>query len=135
MYGTSENPNRRRSSTNNAVNSRTFNAVLNRNENHRPSNNGRLDSGLLNDLKLNSLNKTKINSILRTSLTSKPNERPFETAKNVSRSQNSGHHQLINNDLLPLNQPDIENAHPASNQPTDQEPFGTNEIDKSRSFL
>ena len=91
-------------------------------------------------MKSNLWNRTKINSIVKPNLSKSNellNERLFESAKNGSRQLNG--HQLntvVSNDLnglLIINQPDnIDTTHSSNNQQlTDQELFGTNDIDKS----
>lgn len=144
MYGTSENPDRRRK-LNSASNSRnTFtNGILqtmSKNEGHRLTIGGRLDN-LVNEMKLGSLNKTKSNIVFKPPITlTKSNELfnsgiSFDSAKNASKSPSNGHQSnVFSNDLGLFNQPDnIELPHTA-NQPADQELFGTNDIDKSRSL-
>lgn len=150
MYGTSENPDRRRKKNTASANGRTGFAGVAvhstnsaKNEGHRLSGAGRLDNAL-NEMK--PLNRTRINSIVFKPTLSKPNELLntadrvlFEAGKNVSgRLQlNNGHqpNTVVSNELgLSIyNPPDnaIDTTHTSNHQLTDQEPFGTNDIDKS----
>ena len=148
MYGTSENPDRRRKKNTAASNGRTDftgGAAVHtaKNEGHRLSGAGRLDNAL-NEMK--PPNRTRINSIVFKPSLSKPNELLntadrvlFESAKNTSgRLQLNNSHQpntVVSNELgLSIyNPPDntIDTTHTSNHQLTDQEPFGTNDIDKS----
>ena len=153
MYGTSENPDRRRKKNTANVNGRTgfagsgatVHSVNGKNEGHRLSGAGRLDNAL-NEMKPSLLNRTRINSIVFKPNLSKPNELLntadrvlFESGKNASgRLQPNNGHQpntVVSNELgLSIyNPPDnaIDTTHTSNHQLTDQEPFGTNDIDKS----
>lgn len=158
MYGTSENPDRRRKkntppAAQNAQNGRTgftgSSAVHVKNEGHRLSGAGRLDSNALNEMKPVLLNRTRINSIVfKPTLSVKPNEQLlnagdrllFDGGKNASgrlqlNNANSHPPNTVSNDLgLSIyNPPDnaIDTTHTSNHQLTDAEPFGTNDIDKS----
>ena len=149
MYGTSENPDRRRKKNTPASNGRagfTGSATVHaKNEGHRLSGAGRLDNAL-NEMKPVLPNRTRINSIVFKPNLSKPNELLtgaervlFESGKNASgRLQlNNGHqpNTVVSNELgLSIyNPPDnaIDTTHTSNHQLADQEPFGTNDIDKS----
>ena len=138
MYGTGENPDRRRKA-NNAATSNSRNTLstgivnsMNKNEGHRLSG-GRLDN-VLNELRPN---RTRITTVFKPPTHSKSNEllSLFDT-KNTSKQMNGHQLNVVSNDLGNLfNPPDsMEGTHTA-HQPTDQELFGTNDIDKSRCLV
>jgi len=103
---------------------------------HRMTTGGRPPYNVLDDPKFGSLNKTKITTVFKLS-NNKPNDLLsiglFDPSKNTSKPQSNGQQlNVVSNDLGSLyNQPDIEITHTNHQPPTDQELFGTNDIDKS----